>query len=115
MGDILNTATMKIVLQQIDRLYRDDFKILAGGRDPTPLIDDLYVKMALPTVPAKSTIGKIFAILTQRIKEQGVDPYAIFNGKVKWNEEEITSFLSEEITGSPSDYLQILRLRLVRN
>jgi hypothetical protein len=114
MGDILNTATMKIVLQQIDRLYRDDFKILAGGRDPTPLIEKLYAEMALPTVPAKSTIGKIFVILTRRIQEQGVDPYAIFNGSVKWNEEEITSFLSEEITGSPSDYLQILRLRLVR-
>ena len=62
MGDILNIATMRIVLQQIDRLDRDDFKILAGGRDPTPLIEKLYAEMELPTAPAKTTIGKIFTI-----------------------------------------------------
>jgi hypothetical protein len=115
MGDILNIATIRIVFQQIDRLDRDDFKILAGGRDPTPLIEKLYAEMELPTAPAKTTIGKIFTILTRRIQEQGVNPYAIFNGPVKWNEEENSAhFLSEEVTGSPSDYLQVLRLRLVR-
>ena len=106
---------MRIVLQQIDRLDRDDFKILAGGPDPTPQIDRLYAEMGLPTVPSKSTVGKIFTILTRRIQEKGVNPYAIFTSPMKWDEDDVgAQFLSENVTGPPSKYLQSLRLRLVQ-
>ena len=111
----LNEDTMRIVLQQIDRLDRDDFKILAGGPDPTPQIDRLYAEMGLPTVPSKSTVGKIFTILTRRIQEKGVNPYAIFTSPMKWDEDDVgAQFLSEYVTGPPSKYLQSLRLRLVQ-
>jgi hypothetical protein len=111
----LNEDTMRIVLQQIDRLDRDDFKILAGGPDPTPQIDRLYAEMGLPTVPSKSTVGKIFTILTRRIQEKGVNPYAIFTSPMNWDEDDVgAQFLSEYVTGPPSKYLQSLRLRLVQ-